>query len=140
MIVVIDTNALVPMLGTTHPFHKILRMWMRGEFTLALTTEILLEYEEIAKPRIGDRRWHEFPVLLDRVAALRNNLLRVSPTFRFRLIAADPDDDKFADCAIAAEANYIITSDHHFDALTGSGYKPQPIAPEDFIRRCLAGA
>ena len=35
MIVVIDTNALVPMLGTTHPFHEILRMWMRGEFALA---------------------------------------------------------------------------------------------------------
>ena len=139
MTIVIDTHALVPMLATNHPIHEIRRMWMRGEFVLALTTEILLENEEIAKPRIGDLRWHEFSILLDRVAVLRNNLLRVSPSFRFRLIAADPDDDKFADCAIAAEANYIITSDHHFDALTGSGYKPTPVLPEEFIRRHLDG-
>ena len=43
MIVVIDTNALLPMLGASHPFHEILRMWMRGGFVLALGTEILLE-------------------------------------------------------------------------------------------------
>ena len=37
-------------------------------------------------------------------------------------------------CAIAAEADFIITGDHHFDALRGIGYKPQPVTPEEFIR------
>ena len=45
--------------------------------------------------------------------------------FRFHLIIGDADDDKFADCAIAAEADFIITEDHHFDVMPGSGYKPQ---------------
>ena len=139
MIVVIDTNVLVPMLCPTHPFHGILQAWTRGEFALALTTEMLLEYEEIAQPRIGDRRWQEFLIVLDRVSALRNNLSRISPSFRFHLITADADDDKFADCAIAAEADWIITDDRHFDALKTAGYKPQPITPEEFIRRYLAG-
>ena len=33
----------------------------------------------------------------------------------------------------------IITNDRHFDVLKGSGYKPQPITPEDFIRTHLSG-
>jgi len=61
----------------------------------------------------------------------------VSPSFHFLTIPADPDDDAFADCAIAADADYIITSDHHFDALKNSGFKPRAITPEDFIRRFL---
>ncbi len=64
----------------------------------------------------------------------RGAILRVSPTFRFHLFAADADDDKFADCAIVAEADFIITEDRHFDALRGSGYKPQPGTPGEFIR------
>jgi len=58
---------------------------------------------------------------------------------RFHTITGDPDDDAFADCAIAENADFIITSDHHFKALIGSGYRPQPITPEDFIRLHLAG-
>lgn len=37
--------------------------------------------------------------------------------FRFHLIKSDEDDNKFVDCAIAANARYIVTEDHHFDVL-----------------------
>jgi len=77
---------------------------------------------------------------LDLTGQLHHTLRRVSPGFRFHLITADPDDDKFADCAIAAEADYLITEDRHFDVLKTAGYKPQPITPEEFIRRHLGGA
>ena len=50
------------------------------------------------------------------------------------------DDDKFADCAIAAEAEWIVTEDAHFDVLKNSGHKPQPITPEAFIRNVLGKA
>jgi uncharacterized protein len=33
------------------------------------------------------------------------------------MIPSDPDDDKFVDCAIAGDADFIITTDHHFDML-----------------------
>jgi predicted nucleic acid-binding protein len=71
---------------------------------------------------------------MDAVEAVRQNIHRVSPSFRFNLITADPDDNKFADCAIAAEADFIITADQHFEVMRGSGYKPQPVTPEEFIR------
>ena len=71
---------------------------------------------------------------------LHGNIRHIGPDYRFHTIIGDPDDDAFADCAIAAGADCIITSDHHFDALIGSGYRPQPITPEDFIRTHLNNA
>ena len=41
----------------------------------------------------------------------------VTPYYQFHLIYADPDDNKFVDCAIAAAARYVVTNDHHFDVL-----------------------
>lgn len=46
-----------------------------------------------------------------------NNTVRVDAQFRFRLIEADPDDNKFVDCAIVSNAEYIVTNDAHFDCL-----------------------
>ena len=33
------------------------------------------------------------------------------------LIEQDKDDNKFVDCAIASNAEYIVTNDKHFDIL-----------------------
>ena len=41
----------------------------------------------------------------------------VTTHFKFGLIAADHDDDKFVDCAFAANATYIVPDDSHFDVL-----------------------
>ena len=35
----------------------------------------------------------------------------------FGLIQQDVDDNKFVDCAIASDAEYIVTNDAHFDIL-----------------------
>ena len=35
----------------------------------------------------------------------------------FGLIEKDADDNKFVDCAIAADAEYIVTNDAHFNVL-----------------------
>lgn len=37
--------------------------------------------------------------------------------FKLKLIHNDEDDDKFVDCAFAANADYIVTNDHDFDVL-----------------------
>ena len=41
----------------------------------------------------------------------------ITPFYNFNLIEADPDDNKFVDCAIAAHAKCIVTNDHHYDVL-----------------------
>lgn len=60
------------------------------------------------------------------ISLLDRTIREVLPSFRFRTITGDADDDAFADCAIVADADFIITGDRHFDAMRGSGYKPRP--------------
>ena len=140
MIVVIDTNVALAMFKPSHRNHLIFRAWSMGRFAWAVTTDILLEYEEIMT-RLGSAAYAAQAMrTVATIGSLRSgSLLHISPAFFFRTISADRDDDKFADCAIAAHADFIITSDQHFNVLIGSGYKPQPITPEEFIARHLAG-
>jgi putative PIN family toxin of toxin-antitoxin system len=129
MTVCLDTGVLLQIFGRKQPFQPILRTLLDGRITLAISTEILLEYQEVITRLSGTERWRDVAALLDVLAQLHGNIRPVAPQFRFNVIAADPDDNKFCDCAIAAEANFIVTEDGHFDALNSAGYKPKPIAP-----------
>ena len=42
----------------------------------------------------------------------------VDSYFQWQLIKADPDDNKFVDCAFAAGATYIVSDDSHFNVLS----------------------
>lgn len=53
----------------------------------------------------------------------------ITPYYRFNLISTDMDDNKFVDCAIAANAHYIVTNDHHFDVV-----KSTPFPSVDIIK------
>lgn len=137
MIAVLDTNVVVQALNQQHHFAPILHSWYAGRFSWALSTDILFEYREVIVRTSGSARWQSFERFMELAALHSGNVVLVSPSFFFRTISADRDDDKFADCAITANADYIVTSDSHFRILIGSGYRPQPIAPEAFIERFL---
>ena len=137
MIIVLDTNVLLQALKPGHAYSSIMDQWYFGRFVWALSTDILMEYREVIVRQSGQARWDSFDNLLRLAATYRENVLHVSPSFYFRTITADQDDDKFADCAITAHADWIVTEDSHFSALVGSGFKPQPIKPDDFVRRIL---
>jgi len=64
-------------------------------------------------------------------------LKHVSIFYNLRLIVADKDDDKFVDCAFAANADYIITNDHHFDVLKTIGFPNIPTLKLDELRQFL---
>ena len=65
----------------------------------------------------------------------RSNVLHIDPHFRFGLIDADPDDNKFVDCAIASNAKYIVSQDHHFDILKTIAFpKVDVVTIEEFLK------
>ena len=86
---------------------------MSGEYELCVTTEILEEYDEIisryTSPLVGR--------MVVEAILRANNVHRVDARFRFGLISADYDDNKFVDCAIVANAQFIVTNDAHFSVL-----------------------
>ena len=52
----------------------------------------------------------------------------------FGLIEADADDNKFVDCAVAADAEYIVSNDSHFNVLKQVGWpKLTVIAIKEFL-------
>lgn len=86
---------------------------MEGRYTLCISHDILLEYEEIIAR-------HTSPVLAQAVTdALLDlpNVEMITRYYHWNLIAADPDDNKFVDCALAARALFLVSEDRHFDVL-----------------------
>lgn len=50
------------------------------------------------------------------------------------MISQDPDDNKFVDCAIASNSDWIVTNDKHFHILKGIDFpRVNVISVEDFI-------
>lgn len=99
-------------------YHKILTDYLAGKYALCVTNEIVLEYEEILTQKMGRSIASN---IVNTILANANTLF-VFPHYRFSLIKADPDDNKFVDCAIQSNATYIVTQDHHFDVLKEIGF------------------
>jgi predicted nucleic acid-binding protein len=124
MIVCIDTNVLLQAAKAGHPYEIIMQGWLSRRYQWAVSTSILAEYRELITHRSGVGRWRELERVFDLADRLGGLLIHCTPHYQFHIITADP-------------ADYVITNDTHFNALATAGYKPQPIAPEEFIRRQL---
>ena len=114
MKIVLDTNCLIPVLIPGSFGHDIWQAFRTGRYTLCVSTEILLEYEEIIIHMTGNR---EYAALVIETIANAPNVEHVNPAYRFNLITTDPDDNKFVDCAVTAGATYIVSNDRHFREL-----------------------
>ncbi len=137
MIVCIDTNVLLQAAKSGHPYEIIIHGWLNRRYQWAVSTAILAEYRELITQRSGPGRWQQLERVFDLADQLGDLLIYSDPQYQFHVIAVDPDDNKFSDCAIAANADYVITDDAHFAPLAGAPYKPNPIAPAEFIRQHL---
>jgi putative PIN family toxin of toxin-antitoxin system len=137
VIVVLDTNVFVQMFGTRSPFVALQRAMLDGRLTVAYSTGMLLEYEEVVTRYAGALRWERLWQVMQFTTQIHHTIRHIEPSYQWQLVPVDPDDNKFVDCAIAAEAEWIITEDRHYGVLKESGHKPRVIAPEAFIREVL---
>lgn len=115
---VIDTNSLLQILPRRSRYNYIWQDFLEERFTLCVSTEILNEYEEILSTHIS-------PTVAENIISTivnQENTLLITPYYYFGLILSDPDDNKFVDCAICANASYIVTEDRHFDILSRIDY------------------
>ncbi len=111
--IVIDTNIWISVLTPRSSFHHILLDLRKKRYDLAVSSEIMLEYEEVVKKKYGNQTGEFFLDLL----TILPNVHYIHPTYRWRLITVDPDDNKYIDTAIASGADYIVTEDNHFKVL-----------------------
>lgn len=135
MTVCIDTNVVLQARSRHHPFGVILDGFAGGRFVWAVTYRIMLEYEEIVSDLAGEMHWHRLLLFMQAVSRRHRNLRFVDTYFEFHVIGTDRDDNAFTDCAISANADFVITEDKHFAPLANAGYKPQPVTPGEFIQQ-----
>ena len=108
--IVLDTNCLLQILGSHSKYHFLLNEFLQGHYTLCVSTDILLEYEEILKQKASPLAAELF---LKTIARSRN-VEHKTPFFRLGIITQDYDDNKFVDCAFVCQADFIVTDDNHF--------------------------
>ncbi len=110
--IVLDTNVLLVSISDRSKHHWIFKSLLGGDYTLCVTTDILTEYAEIIEQHMG--HWASENTL----ATLENlpNIELVTSYYRFGLLK-DQDDNKFVDCAIACNTNFIVSHDNDFNIL-----------------------
>lgn len=113
MNLVLDTNTLIQCISHRSRYHELWRSLLDGRNQLCVTTEILTEYAEILERKTSPT----FASLVIDVIVNNPYTLFVTPYYKFNVIKVDPDDNKFVDCAVAANAHFIVTDDHHYDVL-----------------------
>jgi uncharacterized protein len=129
MKVVVDTNIFVMSLHSRSSFYDIFRKLKENGYELIVTNEILLEYEEVISNKYGNATATVFLSLLDELP----NVHFIRTYFHWNLIESDPDDNKFVDAAIYADA-IITTQDKHFNILKSIDFPPTTvIGIDDFF-------
>ena len=113
MKIVLDTNCLVVCLPVTSPYYFLWQAFRERRITLCYTTDIINEYHEVLlrfyTPQFTNDVINELLLSL--------NVKKINNYYRWNLISADPDDNKFVDCALNAGADCIVSNDKHFNTL-----------------------
>lgn len=113
MRVIIDSNIFVMCMNPLSDYHIIFKKLLYGSYTICITTEITLEYLEVFQRKFNTVKSE----MLYKFLHESNYIINTEVFFRWNLITADPDDNKYVDCYIASNADYLVTNDRHFDIL-----------------------
>jgi len=128
MKVVVDTNVLVSGIFFAGAPGEIVQAWRDGHIEVAISEEILLEYQRVAEDLSTRYSGVDIGPIL-RILTIYADFIE---TCNCQVsVCEDPDDDKFIACALASRSRVIISGDKHL--LKVSGYQGIKVyRPKDF--------
>ena len=133
---VLDANVVVSgILSENGTPAKILKAWYEDRFHLVVSPAILGEFRRVLQyPRIARRHHWSASQVREFLEDLASLAIRTSGDFTLpAIIAEDPSDDRYVECAIEGEANYIVSGDRHLlDLEIYEGI--EIVSPRAFIR------
>ncbi|HVW16461.1 MAG TPA: putative toxin-antitoxin system toxin component, PIN family [Mucilaginibacter sp.] len=118
MKIVLDSNVLLVALGKKSKYRPIWNAFIDGEVQLIISDEIIFEYTEILQR-------FSAPGLAEIVLEIfieSPDIVLQQVYYNWNAIEADPDDNKFFDIAVAANADYLVTNDAHFNIVKGLNF------------------
>ena len=127
--VVPDSNVWISAFNFGGVPRRIVEMGSNGEIELCISDDILAEIQRVQTEKF---KWSP-----ERLQEWQNDILtftrRVQPTQQVDVISTDPTDNRILECALAAEADYVVTGDKHLLRLLAFT-KTSIIKPSDLAR------
>jgi uncharacterized protein len=110
--IVLDTNVLLVSISSKSKLHWIFKNLLKGNYILCVTTDILAEYAEIIELHMGTLASENALGVIENLP----NVEFITNYYKFNLLK-DEDDNKFVDCYISANADFIVIHDSDFNLL-----------------------
>jgi len=128
--VVLDTNIYVSaFIGRNGTPFRTWRAALDRSYTLVTSPAIVNELGRILRTRFA---WHDGRIIR-RLKKVARAAEVVTPPFTLRAVAADASDNRILECAIAGQADLIVSGDRHL--LDLKSFQNIPIIrPADFRR------
>jgi putative PIN family toxin of toxin-antitoxin system len=130
--VVFDTNVVASASFWRGARFDCLAAWAHGRCEAVVSPALLAEYHEILEELRLD--YPDRPPV-EWVKALTDSATLVFPTDRATRAMPDPDDEMILECALAAEADYIVSGDKKHLLPLRQFRGIQIVSPADFLRR-----
>jgi uncharacterized protein len=133
--VVFDTNVVVSASFWRGAPFDCLAAWAQGRCEAVVSAALLAEYHETIEELLLDYPRRK---CVEWVEALTESAKLVFPVERATGATVDPDDEMVLECALGAEADFIVSGDKkHLLALRQ--FRGTPIvSPAEFLRRLPA--
>ena len=128
--VVLDTNILISSLFWKGNPHKIVELAVNKKIQVYISPKILTELEKVLKRDFKAQQ--EF--IEQQTALILEYAKIVRPINKITIIKTDPDDNKILECALTAQANYILTYDKKHLLILKNFQGILIITPEQFLK------
>jgi len=133
MKVVLDSNIYISGIIFGGNPRKIIDLIVEGKLRLYISSDILIEIKEVLE---RDKFGFSSDVTQQIISEIESLSELVMPKKRHSVVNRDEDDNIIIDCAIEANADYIITGDD--DLLTLKEFKKVKILnPSEFLKIIL---
>ena len=107
--VVIDTNVYISAIFWGGKPREVVDLGRNARISIFTSSEIQAEIERKLKNKFGIDEKEVAQILLDYAMFT----LPIKLLHKVEVVNADPDDNKFIECAIASKAGYIVSGDKH---------------------------
>ncbi len=125
---VFDTNVLIAAFLTEGVCSKLLVRARKGECDLILSHDIIREFEKVLDKKFGLSQQEIYDVRAVLSEATKEIIRKVNP---IDPVCRDKDDNKILACALAADADLLVTGDDDLLVMKKYG-RTRIISPKEF--------
>ena len=128
--IVLDTNVLISAILFGGKPRRVLDLVISGSVDCTLSTGILDELKDVLqRPRFG----FSADVCFHIIEELHGACDIISPSVSVDVFRSDPDDNRILECAVEAQAHFIVSGDPHLLDL-GKFEKIRILSPADYLK------